>query len=164
MKKNNFYTEIDELRILPDLDYYKNKCDLCLKSNNYPQQLANQCIQRRRSLRNLQNANQEAKNCIRKKKCNTSYENTSNGNSFGIKYVQTGKQGNSKVYKKFCFINGDWNCTGKVIIPDNMKLPAYVQSKQNLVKTNILNGYKNKKPVNLQYKVINGKWKFVGSN
>ena len=45
-----------------------------------------------------------------------------------------------------------------------MKLPVYIQSKQNFVKTNILNGYKNKKPVNLQYKVINGKWKFVGSN
>ena len=53
---------------------------------------------------------------------------------------------------------------GKFIIPKNTTLPKFIDKKQNLVTTNILNGYNKKKPVNLQYKVINGKWKFVGSN
>ena len=132
---------------------------MCLVTNNYPQQLANQCIQRRRSLRNLQNANKESLLCKRKKLCKTSY-----GNNNGVKYVLSGVKGNNKVYNKYCFINGDWICTKKFMIPKNTTLPKFIDKKQNLVTTNILNGYNKKKPVNLQYKVINGKWKFVGSN
>ena len=161
LEKNNFTTVQKQLKqgILPELNYYKEPFDKCLSGNKNSDTIANQCLQRRRSYRNYQNSLNEIKSCkIKKRNCN------SYNNNLGIQFKFIGIKGNYKIFRKYCFINGNWNCHGNLLVPKNTTLPKYLDSKVKHVKKCDLDYYNQAQPIYFNYKYINGHWVFMNQS
>ena len=163
INKNNFTTVQKQLEqgILPELTYYKNPFDKCLSKNKNSDTISDQCLQRRRSYRNYQNSLNEIKKCKIRKNNKKKQKCNSYNNNLGIKYKYIGLKGKYKNFKKFCFINGNWNCVGNLLIPKNTTLPNYLDTKNNYVKKCELDYYNQAQPIYYNYKYINGHWVYL---
>ena len=129
-----------------------------------PAQSSNQCLQRRRTLRNFNNSQSESKK--RKQLSMTRNKNKIrfNNNFPGLMfYLINIKPNGNKVFRKLCKVNGVYKCKGNIVVPRGMSLDKYLcmKSKRKEVIYYSINSYPTSDTV-LYNKYIyrNGLWNF----
>ena len=70
------------------------------------------------------------------------------------KHIKTTNQGDN-IYKKYCYINGCWNCKGKITVPYGSTIWKYTCNKLNPVTRCEVDHYDSKgNPVCFKYEFI----------
>ena len=127
-------------------------------------QSSNQCLQKRRALRNLQNSQKEAKK--RKKLSMTKKRGLIkfNNNFPGLMFYLVKIRGNgSKVFRRLCKVNGVYKCKGDFVVPSGMSLDKYLCmiSKPKEVVYYSINSYPDADTILYnRYIYRNGLWNF----
>jgi hypothetical protein len=136
----------------------------CECVTNSADQSSSQCLQKRRSLRNLQNSQKEAKK--RKQLSMTKNRNLIrfNNNFPGLMFYLVKRRGNgSKVFRRLCKVNGVYKCKGDFVVPRGMSLDKYLCmiSKPKEVVYYSINSYPDSDTVLYnRYVYRNGLWNF----
>lgn len=149
---------------LADTGYWKY-CEQCNLNGN--DQTSNQCIQKRRALRNYQNSQKEIKSVNRNQskiaKIRKTYFDNSSFPRKLYKHIKTNGHGDN-IYKKYCYINGCWNCKGKITIPYGTSIWKYTCNKLNPVTRCEVDHFDGSDPVCFKYEFINGLWQYKCSS